>query len=374
MERTSKNKILFFLPLPPPIHGAALRNKSLVESKLISEAFSIQVLPFDFAKAPMDIGKVSVEKICKAIIRLFQIICKIITFKPDLVYFNVSLYGFALYRDFIYAMIFKFFNCKLLFHLRTQGIRDQARKSKIKKTLFRTLFKNTNVICLSEFLTTDIQGIYDGRPIIINNGIEDVSVNFCEPEPPNAIPVILFLSNLSKAKGILELVEALGILREKGVEFEARIVGDSVDVSIAELQKAVNANKVTNAVKILGPKFASEKYKLLKSADIFILPTYFEAFPGTILEAMQFGLPVISTFEGAIPEIVDDGKTGFLIKKHDTLELAEKIDRLVQSRELREMYGKAGRKKFLQSYTLEIFERKMKNAFEQVISSRISYN
>jgi glycosyltransferase involved in cell wall biosynthesis len=363
-----RKRILFFVPLPPPVHGAALRNKSLVESKAINDTFLVNVLPFDFAQQSEDIGKLSFVKIYKSIIRTFQIVRRILCFKPDLVYFNVSLYGFALYRDLFYTMIFKYFRCRILFHLRTQGVSAQVKRSKFKKKLFKLLFKNTHIICLSNFLTTDINEVYNGKPLIINNGIPDLSLASRGRKPLNPIPVILFLSNLAKAKGILELLEALKILNERQVAFHANIVGAPVDIPMGDLQEKVVDLSLNDKVQILGPIFGEEKIELLRGADVYTLPTYFEAFPGTILEAMQFSLPVVSTFEGAIPEIVDDGRTGFLIPKHNAMELAEKLQILLQDQDLRLTLGSAGRLKYLNNYTLEMFETNMKAAFEHVIS------
>ena len=83
---------------------------------------------------------------------------------------------------------------------------------------------------------------------------------------------------------------------------------------------------------------------------------------------MRAGLPVISTFEGAISEIIDDGKTGYLVKQRNINELAEKIAILIKDKELREKMGKAGRKKFLERYTLEKFEKNMVRVFDQILN------
>ena len=74
---------------------------------------------------------------------------------------------------------------------------------------------------------------------------------------------------------------------------------------------------------------------------------------------MQFGLPVISTYEGAIPEIVENNKTGFLVEKKNPEELANKIEFLINNQDLRIKMGVAGKEKFYNQYTLEIFENNL---------------
>lgn len=107
--------------------------------------------------------------------------------------------------------------------------------------------------------------------------------------------------------------------------------------------------------------------KLLKS-KVFenppVLPlfsTFYhnECFSLVLLEAMEHGLPCISTTEGGIPGIVDDGKTGFLVPKHDVAALADKIQLLLNDSVLRSNMGKAGREKFEKEFTLEVFEKRM---------------
>ena len=92
-----------------------------------------------------------------------------------------------------------------------------------------------------------------------------------------------------------------------------------------------------------------------------LFPTFYhnECFPLVLLEAMEHGLPCISTTEGGIPGIVDDGKTGFLVPKHDVAVLADKILLLLNDSVLRSNMGKVGREKFEKEFTLEVFEKRM---------------
>lgn len=74
---------------------------------------------------------------------------------------------------------------------------------------------------------------------------------------------------------------------------------------------------------------------------------------------MQQSLPCISTNEGGIASIIDDGKTGFLVEKQNPVQLADKMEVLLKDRELREDMGRAGKKKFEQEFTLSKFEERM---------------
>jgi len=363
-----KSKILFFVPLPPPVHGAALRNKSLIESKVLNSAFEISVIPFDFATSINDIGRFSILKLTKMVGRLYTVVHTMLRFGPQLVYFNFSVYGHALYRDFLFALIFKSFRTNVVFHLRTQGVKSQSTNSNFKRILFKTAFRNATVICLSDYLAKDVEDVYQPRPLVVNNGIEDVFPKYTLSSD-RSIPIILFLSNLSRTKGILDLIGALEILKSESIPFEALIAGGEGDLLVKDIQAELKSKSLTPNVRVLGPIFGDEKFKLYCSTDIFVFPTYFEAFPGVVLEAMQFCLPVVSTFEGAIPEIVDDGVTGFLVQKQNVNDLAEKLKILLKVESLRKELGNNGRNKFVKKYRLNDFENKMVKVFNDILEN-----
>lgn len=364
-----KKKILFFLPLPPPITGAGLRNLSLVQSQLLNSSFDLRIIPFNFADKVDDIGKFSLKKIVKLIARTITIIKNLILFRPHLVYFNFSLYGVALYRDFFFVLIYKLFRKKMLFHLRTQGVKKQIENSRAKRALFTFVFKNSSVVCLSNFLSKDIMEVYSGTPFIVNNGIEDLSSQY----PPvlrsgSGKVQLLYIGHLWEFKGINELILAAKDVKSSGFNFELIIAGPEGDLTFEGLNKKLIELDLEKNVKIVGPKSGAEKYHLFRTSDVFVMPTKFDAFPGALLEAMQFSLPIISTFEGAVPEIVDDGITGYLVPKGSVESLAQKMKLLIRDVDSCQLLGKKGREKFEAMYQLASFEVNMKKTFEQVLS------
>src|SRR5690606_14151324 len=119
-----------------------------------------------------------------------------------------------------------------------------------------------------------------------------------------------------------ELIQALELLKNEGHQFQASLVGDEWDLSFVEIETMLSKAGLQERVKIEGPKFGEEKYRHLAGADIFVFPTYFELFPGVVLEAMQFGRAIVSTFEGSIPEIIDNEFDGLLVAQRDSVALS----------------------------------------------------
>ena len=371
MIKASKIKlILFLVQLPPPIHGSSSISKLLLESKLINSAFDIRAIPLNFARGMSDLGSFSVIKVLKTISYIFRILWTLISFRPSLVYFTLSPIGLSFYRDIIFVMLLKLSSSKIVYHLHVKGVKEESTRSRIKRQLYRWVFKNSYVITLSRTIAHDLIDVYDGNPFIVNNGLSTEIDSEVQPvRAPSTEIVLLYLSNLMRAKGIFVFLEALASLKRNNYRFAARIIGMASDVSIEQVRAYVEKNGLTGFVSVEGPRYGQEKYEALKNADVFVHPTLNDAFPLVILEAMQFGLPVISTIEGAIPEIVDDGVTGILVPKNDSHLLGEKIGFLLSDNDLRREMGQAGRDKFLSRYTSEKMEQNVRDALLKISNS-----
>jgi glycosyltransferase involved in cell wall biosynthesis len=362
-----KMKVLLFIKTPPPITGATLMNKRVYDSGLLREAFNIRSICISYMKHRNEMGKWKFSKFFVFFNILFQLLYELIFYRPAMIYFQLSPHGFAFLRDLFFVSIMKIFHVRIVFHIRGKGI---TLKSNFAKRFYKYCFRNEYIICLSLLLKSDIDDVYTGKVSIVPNGIPDSNPEKKDNLPTETKPKLLFLSNLIKSKGVLDYIEALSILCKKGVDFKGTIVGAEGDISEPEINQIIKNNNLQDKVHYLGPKYYNEKNRILFENDLFIFPTKmpWECFPGVILEAMQFGLPVISTTEGAIPEIIDDGVTGFVVEKSSPQQLAEKIEILIKNPQLRQEMGQAGRKKYEEKYTLRQFEENMKNVFTDVLN------
>jgi len=316
-----------------------------------------------------ELEKFSFTKVLKTFSYGFKIVKEVLTYKPDLVYFTLVPTGLGFYRDAFYVFLLKLLNQKIVFHLHGKGIKEKT-KSSILKRLYTWVFKNTYVICLSQNLTTDIDSIYSSKPFIVANGIQ-VQPHFDRDlhRVNGFVPQILYLSNYIRAKGILILIDALGILKKRGYTFNANFVGAPYDLTVESLKVIIKQQDLTASAKIIGPLHGDDKIAEFQKADIFVFPTYNEAFGLVNLEAMQYSLPVVSTFEGSIPDIVINNETGLLAEARNTLMLADKIAVLLKDKDLRIKMGKKGYDRFINNYTLHHFEANMNKTFQSIASA-----
>lgn len=363
-----KQKILFIMHMPPPVHGAAMVGQYIHDSKLINEKFEGHYINLTTAKNLQDIGKVGMRKLFDFFKLLKKIRRVVKDIKPQLVYVTPNACGGAFYKDFVVVEMLKRLGCKVIVHYHNKGVATRQDRW-LDNILYKRFFKGIKVILLSECLYEDVKKYVKKEDVFVcGNGIPDVTENsacsdtVASDHIDGKVPHVLFLSNLLISKGVVVLLNALKVLKEKGCRFICDFVGgETVEMDAAMFQNEVAKRGLEDMVLYHGRKYGKDKEAFLNAADMFVFPTFYhnECFPLVLLEAMQHHLPCVSTTEGGIPGIIDDGKTGFLVPKHDAENLAEKIQVLLTDAELRQRMGKAGREKYEKEFTLEVFEKRM---------------
>ena len=172
-----------------------------------------------------------------------------------------------------------------------------------------------------------------------------------------SVPRLLFLSNLIESKGIYVLLEACRMLKEEGIAFQCDYVGgESKLISGESFRNAIAERGLTDCVTYHGPQYGAAKDRFFRGADIFVQPTFDDCFPLTLVEAMQYRLPIVSTDVGAIPDIVTDGVNGFVCPQRDVQALAEALRKLIGEPQMRVAMGQRGYELYRERMTLEVFE------------------
>jgi glycosyltransferase involved in cell wall biosynthesis len=315
-----------------------------------------------------EIGKGGIKKIIKYINIIFQTIYNVVFYRPQLAYIAMTAKGGAFYKDVLIALILKACKIELVIHFHNKGVAVNQEK-KLDNYFYQQVFKNTKVILLSKHLYSDVHKYVAEKEVYYcPNGIPELNVKELKRPPKKDVVNLLFLSNLIESKGVFVLLEALRILESKNFNFTCSFIGGEGDITATSFHAKTKELGLSTKVTYLGRKYGDEKNEYFSNADIFVLPTHYsnECFPLVLLEAMQFSLPIISTFEGGIPDVVQDGVTGFLTGQQDIKGLAEKIAILIKDVDLRIAMGKEGRNRFEEHFTLATFENRLHQILKEM--------
>jgi glycosyltransferase involved in cell wall biosynthesis len=155
--------------------------------------------------------------------------------------------------------------------------------------------------------------------------------------------IILSLATICENKGQEVLTESFCRIASDFPEWRLRFIGRSTDASIIErIRYTATSSNLTHRVEILGE--TDNPQAALANASIYAQPSFSEAFGLSLQEAAYAGIACVGSAVGGIPELILHGKTGFTFPAGDSKTLAETLARMMNSRELREEFGKAGRK------------------------------
>jgi sugar transferase (PEP-CTERM/EpsH1 system associated) len=175
--------------------------------------------------------------------------------------------------------------------------------------------------------------------------------------------VIGTVGNLFTVKGQTYLLRACQTVARAFPDFALLVAGEGEQ--LGKLEKEASDLGIAGNVKFLG--FREDVPSLLQAMDIFVLPSLSEGLPLSILEALSLQKPVVATNVGGIPEIVEDGVTGYLVPPRDPEALADKILLLLQHPQTAANMGQAGRKKVEEDYGLDKMVREYQFLYEEAL-------
>lgn len=215
--------------------------------------------------------------------------------------------------------------------------------------------------------------------IHIGNGVNLTEFDPCKYHPNQRLrvreklginrtdPVITLIGRINKEKGYDDLVEALETLKE--MPWRALLVGPD-EGFLTTLKNRIDFWGLQKRIKILG--FRNDITDLLLASDIYVLPSYREGLPRSLIEAQAMTLPCVASDIRGCREILEDGVTGFLIKPGDRAALSAALRRLLGEPQLRLAMGLAGRRLMLRCFDEAEVARKVMSVYEEVLEDEKS--
>ena len=255
----------------------------------------------------------------------------------------------SFWRKSLFASTARRFGVPTIFHLHgseMKGFYDSLStfgRAAVKRSLERA----ETVIVLSESWRSFVAQIAPrARVEVVNNYVALPAE--AAPATPAGEFSILFLGVLGRRKGIYDLLDCWPAVKA-AIPAARLLVGGNGEIEQAKAR--AKALGIVDSVDFLGWIDGSRKTALMQHADVFVLPSYNEGLPMSVLEAMSWRTAVVTTRVGGIPEVISDGHDGMLIEAGDITALAAALICLGNNPELRCHLGSAGRKRVEDSYS-----------------------
>ena len=240
----------------------------------------------------------------------------------------------------------------------------------LAKWLYRSSLRDTLVIFENpDDRTTFIQNKFlaeEQSYLVMGTGVD---INKFHPTPKNNdIPVVLFSSRLLVTKGLIEYINAISILKQKGLKARFAIAGIPDPGNPASIpQGQLDSWKQNGFAEWWG--WQDDMPTTLSKADIFCLPSYREGIPSALLEACACGLPIVTTDVPGCRDVVTDGMNGLLVPVRDSQALADALERLLNDPAMRSKMGQIGRQIAFDQFSLSRNISQNLGVYEQALKT-----
>lgn len=215
----------------------------------------------------------------------------------------------------------------------------------------------------------------DAKKIAVHrSGINCDKFIFSPRLPTDGCIRIAMTGRLVEKKGTEYSIRAVAQLAKIQPNIEFMIIGDGP--LQAELKQLIHSLKIEHIVKIYGSKSHQEIIEIFKKTHLFIAPSVTakdgdqEGIPNVLKEAMCLGLPVVSTDHSGIPELVENGVSGFLVPERDPEALYQKLFYLIKHPEIWETMGRAGRAYVEKYYNSAKLNEQLIEIYQQVLATK----
>ena len=215
----------------------------------------------------------------------------------------------------------------VVLQINSGAILEDVRRHSWVRSALRLAMRSTHVFAAQGSFWTEWYAAWGRQDQMMNipNGVE-LPDTVAEPKAPFTVA---FLSRMEANKGSFELIDAAEALCERHPDLRFLLMGGGT--VFPEIEERVQRSPHAERIELTGWVEREDGLNRLRSCSAFVLPTYWEGLPNSVLEAMALGLPIVTTPVGAIPDAVFDGDNGYLVPPQDTEALTEALDRLISN-------------------------------------------
>ncbi len=271
---------------------------------------------------------------------------------------------FSFIRKSIAAVFAALFGKSIILHIHgAEFILFYEKGGWLVKRFIRTILSQCDcILALSSQWKDDLKNISPDSDIrvIYNPTIVRTKFSASQSSDLNSPVKFLFMGRIGKRKGVYDILESLQYIQSRN--FEIQLYGDG---DLAPVEALIRKHQLQGQVKLCGWIDGETKDAVFRQADVLLLPSYNEGLPISVLEALAYGLPVLSTAVGGISEAVEEGVNGFLIQPGQCKVLAERIEQLSSSSAIRTQMGQSGYELAKSRFDLPIIIEKLEALYRE---------
>ncbi|MBN1824289.1 MAG: glycosyltransferase family 4 protein [Endomicrobiales bacterium] len=381
----NKRKVLVLGYLPPPYEGTAKLTELVVNSGLLKDEFDVSFLPYFKRKKTEGRGKLGPVGVVNNVFNIASLLWRLLTVHPDAVYMPVAQNRYGFFRDSIVILIGKMFGAKICAHFHGGDFRSfyDSLGGIYKLYVRRVLALVDRLILLGNRIVERFRGLVKDEQIRVLYNCVPYQVERAKAGRIHGKRFnVLFMGYLSKAKGALDLVKAAEIvLKEHNKDILFVMCGEPVEIErnivfiedphrgYSRMMEIIEKNGISGYFKMPGPVSGEAKKEYFTNADLFVYPSYAEGCPVAVLEAMAYGLPVITTPVGALGEMLKEGQNCFFVEPGDYEGLSRLIMNCRSDRVRLEDMGRRNMELVRDRYNSQEFLRGLKNIFNEILST-----
>ena len=369
-------RVLIIGPLPPPLGGVQLIIDMQLHSSLARE-FELHVVDTSKRQLRWAVENPTWKTPLYFVRDFSRLVRMLVRVRPDAALIHASS-SLSFLRDWMFMVTARLAGAKVICHYHgTVHARFPSAETRRGRAMGRLLMSAAHrVIVLSPNYQRAMGEAWKRQDLVWAPNVADVTLfrNMSADTPAPWLArgdrAVLFVGRLSAPKGVYDLFDAIPRVIERHPEANFVLVGvaenDAMEPVIrAEAERRGIAPRIT----FLGSLHSHKKAAAFVTSQMIVVPSWTEAFPLVIPEAMAAGLPVIATAVGAIPDFVTDGEDGFLIAPKEPQVLADRICRLLDDEGLRRRISERVRERAPQEFAIEVGCGKVAEAIKGVLGS-----
>jgi glycosyltransferase involved in cell wall biosynthesis len=359
-------RVLLVAPLPPPLGGVQLVADMQRRSRLARE-FDLQVVDTSKHKLRWAVETPTIASPLYFIRDWFRLVRSLVRVRPDVALIHAAA-TVSLLRDWAFMLTARIAGAQVVCHYHgTLHARFPCCATRSGRFIGRLVMSAADrVIVVSPTYQREFSKAWRRDDLVWAPNPADVALFRGSPthgESPWLEPgerAVLFVGRLSAPKGIYDLFAAIPAVVERHPNVRFLLMGVAeCDAMEPALRADVERRGIAAHVRFLGPLTGRDKAAAFAAAELIVVPSWTEAFPLVIPEAMAAGLPIVATAVGAIPDFVEDGADGFLVMPKQPTELADRIGRLLGDEALRRRIAQRLRERAPREFAVDVAAAKV---------------